>query len=190
MNWERSLKILSFKEALSKEPSYEFSRRSIFRWYSKTFNTPLHVVNTLPIFDVFQAYYEDHYCDLVDSGDPMSIQRELADLSKTDEELIEERRKQDREDMEMGALERSAMEDNRLADEQAKKNQVDKQKLIQEKLLRDQQAAKELEKSLDKDSLDTVLIKEQPLKEVNLSFTDLDNDLADLDAICLPSARI
>lgn len=42
-----------------KDPDYAIRR--IMRWYSKTFFTPLHVVEELPVEDVLEAYYEVHY---------------------------------------------------------------------------------------------------------------------------------
>jgi primosomal protein N' len=42
-------------------PTSEYYYRMICRWYSKTFHTPLHVVFTLPIQDIFLAYFEEGY---------------------------------------------------------------------------------------------------------------------------------
>jgi len=39
----------------------EFLLRHVFRWYSKTFSTPLHLVEDLPLEDVLMAYWEDKY---------------------------------------------------------------------------------------------------------------------------------
>jgi len=39
----------------------EYQTRRILRWYSREFHTPLHVVSTLPLDDVFQAFFETHF---------------------------------------------------------------------------------------------------------------------------------
>jgi hypothetical protein len=43
------------------KPDEEYYMRFIFRWYSKTFHTPLHLVPDLPVIDVLTSYYEDMY---------------------------------------------------------------------------------------------------------------------------------
>jgi hypothetical protein len=47
-----------------KEVDPEYYLRRIFRWYSKTFATPLHEVEELPLSDVLQHYWEEHYEDM------------------------------------------------------------------------------------------------------------------------------
>lgn len=42
--------------------------RHVCRWYSKTFSTPLHVVEDLPIEDVLTAYFEESIDQLDDEG--------------------------------------------------------------------------------------------------------------------------
>jgi hypothetical protein len=39
----------------------EYWLRHIFRWYSKTFHTPLHVVDAIPLHDILIAYFEERY---------------------------------------------------------------------------------------------------------------------------------
>ena len=39
-------------------PDSEYYLRFMFRWYSKTFHTPLHMVPDLPLVEVLTAYYE------------------------------------------------------------------------------------------------------------------------------------
>lgn len=47
------------------DPDYELRR--IFRWFSKTFNTPLAQVYGLPLDEVLQHYYEARYEELEDA---------------------------------------------------------------------------------------------------------------------------
>jgi hypothetical protein len=44
------------------DPLYTY--RKIFRWYSRTFSTPLHQVEELPLEDVLRAWYEETLEDL------------------------------------------------------------------------------------------------------------------------------
>ncbi len=43
------------------KPDGEFLLRRMYRWYSKTFSTPLHEVEDLPVADILTAYYEETY---------------------------------------------------------------------------------------------------------------------------------
>ena len=43
------------------QPTMESFLRSVFRYYSKTFNTPLHLVETLPLEHVLLNVYEDQF---------------------------------------------------------------------------------------------------------------------------------
>lgn len=67
------------------KPSHQFWLRHVFRWYSKTFNTPLHEVEDLPIDEVMRHYYEDHYVQLASDADGPeghhALQRELRELA-------------------------------------------------------------------------------------------------------------
>jgi hypothetical protein len=192
VDWIKALKTIAFKEALSKEPSYEFQERRICRWYSKTFATPLDQVYDLPVYDVFQAYYEEHYDSLVDGEDPLAINKELHSLSMTDKELAEEKLTKDREEADIFSLQKSCMKDTLEVDS---KQVFEKNKRLKEKLLRDLQAARELEVLMSKDSLGTkpevinsptgYKGEPKPPAEVKMTFTDIE-DIGDLDGISLP----
>ena len=69
----------------------EYVFRYIFRWYSKTFATPLHLVEELPIEDVLTAYYETKYEDMKEP----ELDMEKASLLETDEEKTARLRKED-----------------------------------------------------------------------------------------------
>ena len=43
------------------EPDWDGVLRTIYRFYSKTFSTPLHQVPDLPLYDVLLAYFEEQY---------------------------------------------------------------------------------------------------------------------------------
>ncbi len=48
------------------KPSSDDRYRHIFRWYSKTFHTPLHEVEDLPLDDILTAWFETIYEDMED----------------------------------------------------------------------------------------------------------------------------
>lgn len=60
------------------DPDYIY--RKIFRWYSKTFNTPLDKVYDLPVHDIITAYWEERYEGLDDN----ELEDERLELIKTD----------------------------------------------------------------------------------------------------------
>jgi hypothetical protein len=59
------------------KPDMAASMRRIFRWYSKSFATPLHLIESLPLEDVLQAYFEDHFGNL---EEPI-LEQEIAEMS-------------------------------------------------------------------------------------------------------------
>ena len=68
MNLLKAVKVNALRDVLFKDrpdrrdqvdPAYWI--RSTLRWYSKTFSTPLHVVEELPLVDVLRAYYEETF---------------------------------------------------------------------------------------------------------------------------------
>jgi hypothetical protein len=58
----RNIKLIAMHGVVKSTEDYNV--RHIFRWYSKTFNTPLHVVDTLPFEDVLTHYFENQYEEL------------------------------------------------------------------------------------------------------------------------------
>lgn len=45
-----------------KNRTFEYQQRMVMRWYSKTFSTPLHVVESLiPLEDIWLAFLEERY---------------------------------------------------------------------------------------------------------------------------------
>jgi hypothetical protein len=64
------------------EDDDEYRTRRILRWYSREFHTPLHVVEDLPLDDVWQAFFEVQF-------EQMSEKKRLiraAELTETPEE--------------------------------------------------------------------------------------------------------
>lgn len=75
------------------DPQYFF--RLVFRWYSKTFSTPLHIVEELPLEDVLQHYFESKYETL----EPLELEEELKAILETAAERKEREQKEAEEEM-------------------------------------------------------------------------------------------
>jgi hypothetical protein len=66
-------------------PDIQASLRKIFRWYSTTYATPLHIVDDLPLDDILVAYFEENYWNM---EQPL-LEREINELSLTPAEREE-----------------------------------------------------------------------------------------------------
>lgn len=80
MNHYDALKLLALRAVMN--PDGEASFRSICRWYSTTFHTPLHLVDDLPEDDVLLAYFESTYEDMEED----KREEVLQGLLETDED--------------------------------------------------------------------------------------------------------
>ena len=63
-------------------PDEDYVVRKAIRWYSKTFHTPLAVVEEMPLGDIFEAFYEEHY----EAMAPQDRDAEKEDLLLSDED--------------------------------------------------------------------------------------------------------
>jgi hypothetical protein len=76
--------------------SEDFHLRRIFREYSQTFHTPLHMVYELPLDFVFQAWLEEYY----EKQKEADLRAEAIAMTKDPSVLAEERRREDAQDAE------------------------------------------------------------------------------------------
>ena len=122
MNHYDALKLLALRAVM--KPDGEAHYKSICRWYSKTFHTPLHTVDELPEEDVLTAYFEDRYEDMEEA------EREdaLRGLLESEEDRRARQRAKDAEDAEsfefaqrLAAEERQKQAQKRVADVQVEK---------------------------------------------------------------------
>lgn len=60
LHWA-ALRDVYFSNRNLKGVDSDYELRQIFRWYSKTFSTPLHQVVELPLEDVLRAWYEEEF---------------------------------------------------------------------------------------------------------------------------------
>lgn len=93
----RQIQILALLSA--EQPNWEAVYRSICRQYSKTFNTPLHIVeNDLTEEYVLKHYYENLFYDLYnDPGDIDHARYEKIKLNIIDPEAAEKAEEEDNE---------------------------------------------------------------------------------------------
>ncbi len=68
----------------------EYALRRIFRWYSKTYHTPLHMVDQLPLMDVLTAYWEEEFEGLEAPDLEQAVEEVLVDPEMTRKKQIEE----------------------------------------------------------------------------------------------------
>jgi len=76
----RNLKQIAMFSVVEKPADYIV--RNIFRWFSKQFSTPLHIVETLPFEDVLVHYFESTYEELEEDERQVQIERLLMDPEK------------------------------------------------------------------------------------------------------------
>jgi len=94
MDYWKALKIIALNNVVNGSEDYELRR--IFRWFSKTFNTPLHYVEELPIETVLQHYYENAYEELR-SEDYREFEQEWSELIENEKERKERLQKAEAE---------------------------------------------------------------------------------------------
>jgi len=73
VSWLRDLQLLAM-QAVVKEVG-DYNLRHIMRWYSRTFHTPLHMVEDIPLEDVLRHYYEVQFEDLEEPELSAQIER-------------------------------------------------------------------------------------------------------------------
>jgi septal ring factor EnvC (AmiA/AmiB activator) len=192
----RALRILALKEAVNKQQSNDYQLRSIFRWYSKTFHTPLHLVYNLPELDVLQAYYEDAYEHLSESAQESAESKSKLDelvmeLAMTDDELRQYELAKDKEDLWHYSNTKEALEQEVR---QGKQNKAQQQKKAKEQAEKEKQSSKELELLMNRDavggnglapSISNMKVQEvigDPLDNFSMDFGEL-GGLGDIDTL-------
>lgn len=61
MDLIKALQLKALRNVMCDSSDRDYHLRYIFRWYSKTFFTPLHEVHALPVVDVLTAYFEERF---------------------------------------------------------------------------------------------------------------------------------
>lgn len=97
------------------KPDKPYLVRKTIRWYSKTFSTPIKVVEGLPLEEVFQAFYEEHYEEM----DSEARESEKEDLLLSDEDRYRRMLEAEAEEAESFDCARFIAEDERRQKKEA-----------------------------------------------------------------------
>jgi primosomal protein N' len=116
----QALKILALRAVLDPKSDPDYSLRHVFRWFSKTFHTPLAQVEEMPLEDILRHYYEDDYEEKTsDEKSMMLLEVEIKKMAETDEEKMLRERKE-------GFTKTSDDEFHKLIEEREKKRALSK----------------------------------------------------------------
>jgi hypothetical protein len=91
MEYFDAVRALALLSVIKEDRDYRL--RTILRWYSKTFFTPLHIVEELPVEDVLRHYYETKYEELENED----LRVEIAEILETEEQKRARLRQEDEE---------------------------------------------------------------------------------------------
>lgn len=93
----KAARLLALKAVLFPDENYYLRR--VFRWYSRTYHTPLHIVPDLPLEDILEAYYEHVYEEVVAEDEPGKIEQAIRELIETEEERIKREMEEESQDI-------------------------------------------------------------------------------------------
>lgn len=79
MTLYESIKVIALKNVL--KPNEEYYLRKVYRWYSKTFHTPLDQCFDIPLETVLTCFYEERF----EGMDEEELQEELQNSIETEE---------------------------------------------------------------------------------------------------------
>lgn len=122
MNLFHAISVIALRGVLTDDAEYRL--RKIFRWYSRTFATPLHEVEDLPVEDVLLAYFETSFEDMKAE----EIKEQIRLLTETNEERIAREKAEE----EQTTREMTDEEFLRQAEAQAREKKLRKEKKAKE----------------------------------------------------------
>lgn len=106
MNIWEAIRIQALKTVM--EPTVDFELRKKFRWYSRTFHTPLKEVEELPVEEVIRTYWETAYDDMTEG----ELEYEISALVADEQEV---KKAEDAEEEEVRRLlEEAALENQQV----------------------------------------------------------------------------
>jgi hypothetical protein len=108
----KAARLLALKSVLN--PDEDYYLRRVFRWYSRTFHTPLHVVPDLPLEDILEAYYEHVYEEIVAEDEPDKVNSAIRELVETEEERIQREMEEEGQDLVTEDFLRKVMEEEEI----------------------------------------------------------------------------
>jgi len=157
MNHYDALKLLALRAVM--KPDGEASYRSICRWYSTTFHTPLHLVDEIPEDEVLTAYFEST-CENMEDPERQDL---LSKLLETDEDRRRKALAKDLEEVESFEFARQMAQEEKQKRAKAKIADVKVEKRVSMLSAADRRPA-----SLPQDSAKPAFEKLEP--DVNIKF--------------------
>jgi len=174
-----AIRIIALQNVLSRRKKKaidtDFQLREVFRWYSTTFHTPLHVVETLPLDDIFTHYWEAHYLEL----DEKELEAARSDVLADPDELKEMQKVEDENDLETHLL---FQDERRRQAEQKKKDTIGK---LEEAANALKGLGKDFKRSFNSPESELIMGPKNPPTippDVQIVFADEDLDL-DVDGM-------
>lgn len=112
-----AIRLKAMRAALDPDAAAWF--RSVMRWYSKEFSTPLHQVEDLNVEDILVAYFEEHYSQLKDGDEhqQMQLDKILQELTETAEERESRKKQEEQEEAQTQQILKMAEEEAQKAKE-------------------------------------------------------------------------
>jgi primosomal protein N' len=117
-----AIKLKALRDVLSSDS--EFTIRRIYRWYSKTFATPLQEAFDIPLEDILLHYYEERFSAL----DQEELQEELILATENEQQRAERKELQDSEMANEYELLEMSRQANEAAEQAKRKKDVSKSK--------------------------------------------------------------
>lgn len=100
-----AIKAIALVEVI--DGSYDYQIRTVLRWWSREFHTPLSEVYDMPLEDILRDYFECKYQDLDDS----QRHYEIGELLKTKEQITKAKVAEDKAEVEDEAYLRKVLEE-------------------------------------------------------------------------------
>ncbi|GAC1696258.1 MAG: hypothetical protein NVS9B9_18800 [Ktedonobacteraceae bacterium] len=107
MNYSDTMLIRALLAHIKSDTDYNL--RYVFRWYSKTFHTPLHTVERLPLDFILEHYFEDS----VEQMSPEARHKKVRELLLTQEERERRSSNEDAEEADAELFRAQALEEQK-----------------------------------------------------------------------------
>lgn len=176
MDFFKAIQIQALRDVIKKPGDYNI--RYVHRWYSKTFHTPLYLVEDLPVDEILRAYFEELYEEM-DEG---RIEDEKRKLTETDAERAI-RVKKEEEDLYQDALFAEKVSKQEAERKDAK---LQSQPKNQQQLSNFQSGPKLVESTIDAGAI----TDQEPVIQMKfLSETEFEKIITDYDAMQQPEKK-
>ncbi len=170
MNIYEALKKLALKAVIAPDEAYEMRR--IFRWYSRTFHTPLEEVEEIPIQKVLVHYFESEF----ENANEEQIEKFIRDMCESKEDKYKREMEEERLVVEDWLFLKSV--------EKTTKKPTNKENKLEDVVKATDRVTKAITSILKPRDKDATLPDDDTSlpPDVSISFSDdLDKDIEELD---------